>query len=65
MPGEYVVIDKSGLAQGTLDGSPNAPHMLGAGPHRFAPPNDTHYAVLWAPAFARGFSPFHLKDLDF
>ncbi|HEX3109560.1 MAG TPA: hypothetical protein VHU41_10745 [Thermoanaerobaculia bacterium] len=65
MPGEYVVIDKNGLAQGTLDGGPNAPRMLAAGPHRFAPPNDTHYAVLWAPAFARGFSPFHLKDLDF
>ncbi len=66
IPGDYVVVDKNGLAQGTLDGTPsNAPRMLAAGPHRFAPPNDTHYAVLWAPAFARGFSPFHLKDLDF
>ena len=66
IPGEYVVVDKNGLAQGTLDGTPTtAPRMLGAGPHRFAPPNDTHYAILWAPAFARGFSPFHPKDRDF
>ena len=66
IPGEYVVVDKNGLASGTIDGTPsNAARMLTAGPHHFAPPNDTHYAVLWAPAFARGFSPFHLKDLDF
>jgi hypothetical protein len=66
IPGDYVVVDKNGLASGTLDGAPsNAPRTLTAGPHRFAPPNDTHYAVLWAPAFARGYSPFHPKDRDF
>lgn len=66
LPGEYVVVDKNGLAQGTVDGTPfSAPRTLKTGPHRFAPPNDTHYAVLWAPAFARGFSPFHPKDRDF
>ena len=26
---------------------------------------DERLACLWAPAFARGFSPFHLRDLDF
>jgi hypothetical protein len=66
IPGAYVVVDKNGLARGTLDGVPSsAPRTLTAGPHRFAPPNDSHYAVLWAPAFARGYSPFHPKDRDF
>jgi hypothetical protein len=66
MPGAYVVLDRNGLARGTVDGTPmTGSRSLQAGPHRFAPPNDTHYAVLWAPAFARGFSPFHLKDRDF
>jgi len=66
LPGEYVIVDKNGLAQGTVDGTPfTAARALQVDPHRFAPPNDTHYAVLWAPAFARGFSPFHPKDRDF
>jgi hypothetical protein len=66
MPGDYVVIDRDGLARGTVDGTPMiGPRPLLPGAHRFAPPNDSHYAVLWAPAFARGFSPFHLKDRDF
>jgi hypothetical protein len=66
IPGEYVVIDRNGLVQGTVDGAPmSGPRSLAAGAHRFAPPNDTRYAVLWAPAFARGFSPFHPKDRDF
>ncbi|HEX7191160.1 MAG TPA: hypothetical protein VF381_06250 [Thermoanaerobaculia bacterium] len=66
IPGEYVVIDKDGLARGMLDGTPSdTPRVLTTGTHRFAPPNDTHYAILWAPAFARGFSPFHPKDRDF
>lgn len=66
IPGEYVVVDRDGLAHGSLDGTPlTAARTLEAGDHRFAPPNDSHFAVLWAPAFARGFSPFHPKDRDF
>jgi len=90
IPGEYVIIDKNGIADGTLDGTPSTvPRTLAAGPHRFAPPNDPRESqssvlgprssdpvrgprpevrglvVLWAPAFARGFSPFHPKDRDF
>jgi hypothetical protein len=66
MPGEYVVIGRNGLARGTVDGtSMTGSRPLQAGAHRFAPPNDSHYAALWAPAFERGFSPFHLKDRDF
>jgi uncharacterized membrane protein YfbV (UPF0208 family) len=66
IPGDYVVVDRAGLARGSLDGTPlTAARTLDAGAHRFAPPNDSHLAVLWAPAFARGFSPFHPKDRDF
>jgi hypothetical protein len=66
IPGDYVIVDRDGLARGALDGTAFASaRALSAGPHRFAPPDDSHFAVLWAPAFARGFSPFHPKDRDF
>jgi hypothetical protein len=67
VPGDYVVIDHQGQAAGALDGTPlTTPRSLAAGPHRFdrATPGD-RVAVLWAPAFQRGFSPFHLRDRDF
>ncbi|MEA2414784.1 MAG: hypothetical protein QOI58_1441, partial [Thermoanaerobaculia bacterium] len=39
---------------------------LAAGVHRFRDARGgERLACLWAPAFARGFSPFHLRDLDF
>jgi hypothetical protein len=39
---------------------------LAAGVHTFtAALEGERLACLWAPAFARGFSPFHLRDLDF
>jgi hypothetical protein len=64
VPGEYVVLDANGEAKGTLDGTPyTGARMLGAGAHQFQGDNDV--CVLWAPAFRRGHSPFHLRDLDF
>jgi len=67
VPGPYVIVDVAGLASGSLDGTQfTAPRELAAGAHRFdrARPNE-RVAVLWAPAFTRGFSPFHLQDRDF
>jgi len=32
---------------------------------RFTAAHPEGMACLWAPAYARGFSPFHLQDLDF
>ena len=40
--------------------------QLEAGPHRFERRSAGEVvAVLWAPAFQRGFSPFHLQDREF
>lgn len=66
VPGPYVVLDEKGLVSGTLDGAPfnGTPRELAAGDHKFSGPNE-RLAVLWAPAFHRGFSPFHLHDRDF
>lgn len=64
IPGEYVIVGPAGELRGTLDGTPyNAARALTAGTHRFE--NGKGAAVLWAPAFRRGHSPFHLRDLDF
>jgi hypothetical protein len=38
---------------------------LNPGAHRFVHAGKKQVAVLWAPAFRRGHSPFHLRDLDF
>jgi len=67
IPGEYVILRKEGHAAGVLDGAPyRGPRRLAAGVHRFtATAPEERLACLWAPAFARGFSPFHLRDLDF
>jgi hypothetical protein len=68
VPGRYIVINDQGAIAGTLDGSPyNAPRELASGDHKFfasSTPNQ-RMAVLWAPAFERGYSPFHLKDHKF
>jgi hypothetical protein len=67
VPGDYVILRHTGQSAGTLDGSRYAgARRLDAGPHRFdrdVPGEVT--VVLWAPAFQRGFSPFHLQDREF
>ena len=67
IPGDYVVIHGEGIAAGSLDGTPlTGPRTLAAGAHRFVRRDpDAHIVFLWAPAFARGFSPYHLRDREF
>ncbi len=66
VPGQYVVVSPKGIAAGLVDGKPNVPRFYDPGPYRYtrATPSE-RVAVLWAPAFARGFSPFHLRDREF
>jgi hypothetical protein len=67
IPGRYVVLSEAGIARGVLDGAPHVgARDLAAGAHRFerATPGE-NLCVVWAPAFERGHSPFHLRDLDF
>jgi MFS family permease len=64
--GDYVIIVKDGQANGTLDGTPyTGARYLAIGEHRFLNSRGERVAVFWGPAFERGFSPFHLQDLDF
>jgi Dolichyl-phosphate-mannose-protein mannosyltransferase len=64
IPGEYVIVGPGGELRGVLDGTPyKGARQLAAGAHRFA--GEKGAAVLWAPAFRRGHSPFHLRDLEF
>jgi hypothetical protein len=67
VPGEYVILWRKGEAGGLLDGTPyHGPRPLTAGPHIFkGAVAGERLACLWAPAFARGFSPFYRQDLDF
>jgi hypothetical protein len=67
VPGDYVVLTKRGNAAGSLDGTPySGARRLAAGTHRFVGVHACkQVACLWAPAYARGFSPFHLQDLEF
>ena len=65
IPGRYVVITRNGEAGGLLDGTPyRGARALAPGTHTFAGGRE-RMACLWAPAYARGFSPFHPRDLDF
>ena len=65
IPGDYVIVNKNGEAIGALDGTPyRGSRTLERGTHRFAGGKE-RMAFVWAPAYARGFSPFHLRDLDF
>src|SRR4028118_734591 len=58
IPGQYVVLNAEGVAPGLLNGTPNSgARMLGAGAHRFE--GERGACVVWAPAYARGHSPFH------
>jgi len=66
VPGEYIVVDANGIASGTLDASPQtAARTLEQGSHHFERAHDGPLAVMWAPAFRRGYSPFHLRDREF
>jgi hypothetical protein len=67
IPGEYVILNDGGEQSGVLDGSPyQGRRMLAPGRHIFVTngTKDT-LACLWAPAFVRGYSPFHLRDREF
>jgi len=68
IPGRYALLTPDGAAAGELDGSPlEEGRMLEAGPHVFRPASPpTIYAVLWADAAERGYSPFHprLEDVQ-
>lgn len=64
IPGEYVILNAGGEARGVLDGTPYArPRFLAAGAHRFVGERGT--CVVWAEAWRRGHSPFHLRDIEF
>ena len=67
VPGPYVVLNEKGVAAGLLDGSTHSgSRTLSAGTHTFSSPHSgERLAVLWAPAFERGYSPFHLRDREF
>jgi hypothetical protein len=64
VPGEYVLVTAGGEARGVLDGTPYVGALsLTAGMHRFV--GEPHVAVLWAPAYRRGHSPFWMRDTEF
>jgi hypothetical protein len=67
VPGEYVIAEYDGESHGELDGSPyTGARYLEQGAHRFIhSQGPRNLAVLWAPAWHRGYSPFDLKDRDF
>jgi hypothetical protein len=63
IPGEYLVITEGGPAAGTLDGTPaGSGRLLAPGRHRFYGVTE-RAAAIWAPAFRRGFSPFHHRGI--
>jgi hypothetical protein len=55
VPGEYVIVSERGAV------SPSREYA--AGNYRFD--GKGKLAVMWAPAFRRGHSPFHLRDREF
>ncbi|HEX7155371.1 MAG TPA: glycosyltransferase family 39 protein [Thermoanaerobaculia bacterium] len=67
VPGEYVILNEGGEARGTLDGSAySGARELTPGAHRFVSVKpEEALAVLWAPAYRRGHTPFHLRDREF
>ncbi|HXO41596.1 MAG TPA: hypothetical protein VN999_09120, partial [Thermoanaerobaculia bacterium] len=59
IPGRYTILGSGGPARGRLDGTElAAPRDLDAGVHVFAPRSPPPWALLWARAAERGFSPF-------
>ncbi|PYQ47473.1 MAG: hypothetical protein DMF59_18765 [Acidobacteria bacterium] len=67
VPGSFVILTSTGEAHGALDGSPyRGQRMLAIGRHTFVTAEAKEpLACLWAPAFIRGYSPFHLRDREF
>jgi hypothetical protein len=62
VPVAYVLIDQNGLVSGKLDGTQTTGTCtLSAGSHRFEPARKIggKLAVLWQPAWKKGFSPFN------
>jgi hypothetical protein len=57
VPGRYVAI--------TPRGAIAEPRELTAGTHVFERKTGEPVAILWAPAFERGYSPFHPRDREF
>jgi hypothetical protein len=59
IPGRYTILGSGGPGRGRLDGIElTAPRDLAAGVHVFAPRSPPPWALLWARAAERGFSPF-------
>jgi len=59
IPARYSIVAESGAAHGLLDGAPYAgPRFLEAGPHTFTPSAADRFALVWAQAVERGFTPF-------
>jgi hypothetical protein len=63
IPGEYLVVTRTGAVSGVLDGKPVGSGLqLVPGVHRFIGAT-RRAAAMWAPAFRRGFSPFHHRGI--
>ncbi len=66
LPDNYALVSKHGSASGLLDGSPyTGPRFLAAGAHAFLPEgnaNSKRFALVWAQAVERGFSPFPTQE---
>lgn len=59
IPARYAIVGRDGPARGQLDGSDLAgPRTLAAGAHRFTAFSAPPYAIVWAQAVERGFSPW-------
>jgi len=57
VPGEYVIVSERGVLSPARE--------YAAGIYRFDRKTSALTAVVWAPAFRRGHSPFHLRDREF
>jgi len=60
----YAVVAESGVATGWLDGTPyDGARFLAPGHHEFrSAAGDGRFALVWAQAVERGFSPFLLRS---
>lgn len=59
IPARYTILGSGGPARGRLDGVElAAPRDLAAGVHAFAPRSPPPWALFWARAAERGFTPF-------
>jgi hypothetical protein len=57
IPGEYIIVSERGAVGPARE--------YATGTYRIPASPDAKLAVMWAPAFRRGHSPFHLRDRDF